>query len=83
MKGLMVTPQIMWTKKAVSSSGESDLNSISAQAEWINNALTLMFDSLSTSDAGEYTCSAHVNLTAIGINASKAGSSTGNITLQS
>ena len=79
-----MTPDIVWTKKAVSSSGsDPDLNSISVQAVRINNTLTLMFNSPNTFDAGEYTCTANVNLTTIGINDSKSESSTVNIQLQS
>ena len=67
IEGLIVQPAITWTKQAVSVDGDTALNSISVGAVRTNNTVTLSFNSINTSDAGQYTCTATVNVSAINI----------------
>ena len=67
VEGLIVQPAIVWTKQAVSVDGDTALNNISVGAVRTNNTVTLSFNSINTSDAGQYTCTATVNVSAINI----------------
>ena len=79
VEGLIVQPYIAWTKRAVS---DGDGNSIiSVEQVWTNNTLTLTFNKLNTSDAGEYTCTTAVNVSII--NLSVTNSSKLDIRIQS
>ena len=62
VEGLIVQPAIVWTKQAVSVDGDTALNNISVGAVRTNNTVTLSFNSINTSDAGQYTCTATVNV---------------------
>ena len=65
MEGLIVQPYIAWTKRAVS---DDDGNSIiSVEQVRTDNTLTLTFNKLNTSDAGEYTCTAAANVSVINL----------------
>ena len=64
---LIVHPAIVWTKQSVGAGGDTALNSISVGAVRTNNTVTLSFNNLNTSDAGQYTCTATVNVSAINI----------------
>ena len=79
VEGLIVQPAIVWTKLAVD--GDTALNSISVGAVRTNNTVTLSFNSINTSDAGQYTCTATVNISAINITVTN--NSMVDITLQS
>ena len=65
--GLIVHPAIEWTKQAVGIGGNTALNSISSGAVRTNNTVTLSFNPINTSDAGQYTCTATVDISAINI----------------
>ena len=65
VEGLIVQPDIVWTKRAVSDGGGNSI--ISVGQVRTNNALTLTFNELNTSDAGEYTCTAAVNVSVINL----------------
>ena len=65
--GLIVQPVIVWAKQAVSVDGDAALNSISVGAMRTGNTVTLTFNPTNTSDAGQYTCTATVDITAINI----------------
>ena len=79
VEGLIVQPDIVWTKRAVS---DGDGNSIiSVGAVRTDNTLTLTFTELNTSDAGDYTCTAAINV--IIINLSVTNSSKLDIRIQS
>ena len=67
VQGLIVQPDIVWTKQAVSAGGDTALNTISVPPVRTNNTVTLTFNPTNTSDAGEYTCAATVNISAINI----------------
>ena len=67
VEGLIVQPAIVWTKQAVSVDGDAALNSISVGAVRTDNIVTLTFTPINTSDAGQYTCTATVDITAINI----------------
>ena len=67
VEGLIVQPAIVWTKQAVGAGGDTALNSISVGAVRTSNTVTLSFNNLNTSDAGQYTCTATVNVSAINI----------------
>ena len=60
---LVVQPSILWTKQAVGSN--NTLNSISKNVVKTNNTLTLTLNSIKTADAGQYTCTAIVNISTI------------------
>ena len=61
VEGLIVQPDIARTKRAVSDGGGN--NTISVGAVQTDNTLTLTY----TSDAGEYTCTAAVNVSVINL----------------
>ena len=65
--GLIVQPDIVWTKQAVSAGGDTALNTISVPPVRTNNTVTLTFNPTNTSDAGLYTCTATVNISAINV----------------
>ena len=65
VEGLIVQPDIVLTKKAVSNDGGNSI--ISVGTVRTNNTLTLTFNKLNTSDAGEYTCTAAVNVSVINL----------------
>ena len=65
--GLIIQPAIVWTKQAVSAGGNTALNNISVGAMRTDNTVTLTFNPTNTSDAGQYTCTATVDITAINI----------------
>ena len=65
VEGLIVQPDIVWTKKAVSDDGGN--STISVGAVQTDNTLTLTFNKLNTSDAGEYTCTAAANVSVINL----------------
>ena len=65
VEGLIVQPDIVWTERAVSNGGGN--SNISVGAVRIDNTLTLTFNELNTSDAGEYTCTAAVNVSVINL----------------
>ena len=65
VEGLIVQPDIVWTKRAVSNDGGNSI--ISVGAVRTDNTLTLTFNKLNTSDAGEYTCTAAVNVSVINL----------------
>ena len=67
VEGLIVQPAIVWTKQAVSVDGDTALNSISVGAMRTNNIATIYFNPINTSDAGQYTCTATVDISAINI----------------
>ena len=79
VEGLIVQPDIVWTKRAVSNDGGNSI--ISVRAVRTNTTLTLTFNKLNTSDAGEYTCTAAVNVSVI--NLSVTNSSKLDVRLQS
>ena len=79
VEGLIVQPDIVWTKRAVSNDGGSSI--ISVGTAQTDNTLTLTFTELNTSDAGEYTCTAAINV--IVINLSVTNSSKFDIRIQS
>ena len=79
VEGLIVQPDIVLTKKAVSNDGGNSI--ISVGTVRTNNTLTLTFNKLNTSDAGEYTCTAAVNVSII--NLSVTNSSKLDIRIQS
>ena len=79
VEGLIVQPDIVWTKRAVSNGGGNII--ISVGAVRTDNTLTLTFNKLNTSDAGEYTCTAAVNVSII--NLSVTNSSKFDIKIQS
>ena len=78
---LIVEPDIMWTKEALSDSVSSKSTIISEAPVCNNNSLSLNFMSLNTSDAARYTCSVVLNITQIGI--AMTNDSYTDITLQS
>lgn len=61
---LIVGPVLTWTKRSVDRVSV-ELNSISVPSVWNSTAIILSFNSLNTSDAGQYTCSAEINVTQI------------------
>ena len=65
VEGLIVQPDIVWTKRAVSDGGGNSI--ISVEQVRTDNTLTLAFNKLNTSDAGEYTCTAAVNVSVINL----------------
>ena len=65
MDRLIVSPEIEWTKEAVSFISEE--NSISIYPIHYENQLFLEFDVLDTSDAGKYTCEATVIISDISL----------------
>ena len=67
---LIVQPDIVWTKQAVSAGGDTALNTISVPPVRTNNTVTLTFNPTNTSDAGQYTCTATVNISAINVTVS-------------
>ena len=67
VEGLIIQPAIVWTKQAVGVDGDTALNSISVGAVRTNNTVTLSINPINTSDAGQYTCTATVNVSAINI----------------
>ena len=67
IEGLIVQPNIAWTKQSVSYNDDIALNSISVEAVRTNNTVILSFDSINTSDAGQYTCTATVDISAINV----------------
>ena len=79
VEGLIVQPDIVWTKKTDSNDGGN--STISVGAVRTDSTLTITFDELNTSDAGEYTCTAAVNVSVI--NLSVTNSSKLNVRLQS
>ena len=79
VEGLIVQPDIVWTKKAVSNDGGNNI--ISVGAVRTDNTLTLTFNKLNTSDAGEYTCTTTINVSII--NLSVTNSSKLDIRIQS
>ena len=70
VEGLIVQPDIVWTKRAVSNDGGN--STISVGAVRTDNTLTLTFNELNTSDAGEYTCTAAVNVSVINLSVTNA-----------
>ena len=62
---LIVSPVIEWSKEAVSISGEE--NDISVYPIRYKDQLSLEFEVLKTSDAGEYTCDATATVTEISV----------------
>ena len=70
VEGLIVQPDIVWTKRAVSNDGGNSI--ISVRAVRTNTTLTLTFNELNTSDAGEYTCTAAVNVSVINLSVTNA-----------
>ena len=79
--GLIVQPNIVWTKQAVGGDGDTALNSISVEAVRTDSTVTLFFTPINTSDAGQYTCTATVDISAINITVTS--NSMVNIRLQS
>ena len=67
---LIVQPDIVWTKQAVSAGGDTALNTISVPPVRTNNTVTLTFNPTNTSDAGQYTCTATVHISAINVTVS-------------
>ena len=70
VQGLIVQPGIVWTKQAVSAGGDTALNTISVPPVRTNNTVTLTFNPTNTSDAGQYTCTATVDISAINVTVS-------------
>ena len=70
VEGLIVQPDIAWTKRAVSNDGGN--STISVGAARTDNTLTLTFNGLNTSDAGDYTCTAAVNVNVINLSVTNA-----------
>ena len=70
VEGLIVQPDIVWTKRAVSNNGGN--STISVRAAQTDNTLTLTFNDLNTSDAGKYTCTATVNVSVINLSVTNA-----------
>ena len=70
VQGLIVQPDIMWTKQAVNAGGDTALNTISVPPVRTNNTVTLTFNPTNTSDAGQYTCTATFNISAINVTVS-------------
>ena len=70
VQGLIVQPDIVWTKQAVSAGGDTALKTISVPPLRTNNTVTLTFNPTNTSDAGQYTCTATVNISAINVTVS-------------
>ena len=70
---LIVTPTIVWIKDSVNTSLVSDdLNTISVPSVRSNisdtmYSLSLLFSSLNTSDAGQYTCQATISVNEINV----------------
>ena len=62
---LIVSPVIEWSKESVSFSGEE--NDITVYPLRYKDQLSLKFQFLNTSDAGEYTCDATVTVTEISV----------------
>ena len=79
VEGLIAQPDIVWTKRADSNDGGN--STISVGAVQTDSTLTITFDELNTSDAGEYTCTVAVNVNVI--NLSVTNSSKLNVRLQS
>ena len=69
VEGLIVSPEVAWTKRAVSDGGDTTLNTISVGPVYTNSMLSLplMFSPINTSDAGQYTCTATVNVDIINV----------------
>ena len=65
--GLIVHPDIEWIKQTVSAGGDTALNTINVPPVRTNNTVTLTFNPTNTSDAGQYTCTATVDISAINI----------------
>ena len=67
--GLIVHPEIAWTKQAVSGGGDTTLNTISLGPVRTNRTLSfpLLFSPINTSDAGQYTCTATVYVDIINV----------------
>ena len=65
MDRLIVSPQIEWTKEAVSFISEE--NNISIYPTHYENQLFLEFEVLDTSDAGKYICEATVTISQINV----------------
>ena len=68
---LVVQPDIVWTKQAVIAGSDTALNTISVPLVIYDNntvsTVTLTFNPTNTSDAGQYTCTATVNISAINV----------------
>ena len=67
---LIVEPDIMWTKEALSSSSllsDAKSTTISVASVRNDNVLSLNFTSLNTSDAARYTCTATLTITQINV----------------
>ena len=69
VEGLIVQPDIVWTKKIMRAVSKNDVgnSAISVGGAQTNNTLTLTFNELHTSDAGEYTCTAAANVSVINL----------------
>ena len=70
VKGLVVQPTITWTRQSQFIIGQR-----------MENDLTIQFNPINTSDAGQYTCTAAVEVESISLNVSDSMMT--NITLQS
>ena len=78
---LIVSPEITWSKVAGSVNDPLPEDYISVDSVRTNNELSLLFTTLSTSDAGRYTCD--MDLTISEINITRSNYYSENLVLQS